>query len=560
MALEGMRQTANPERTITGYRFENVVFHNAMMVSSTAEGVETQLLLPRRTGMSESSSECNEFKIYSYSNEEWSCCCDGTVTVEYKDPSMEVHNRAADKHELLGVQDAFELGVKHCRDTVHPGQFYRNITKFGYDFGPTFQSLERICCSDTGEVTANVVLEGCFDKMAGGGTKEHLIHPTALDGILQTGIASASKGSWQAIPTMVPTQINSLWISNDLLKRTKKTAIDVYTEPTFHGYRETDFRSISLNADKKPQVVVEGYRMTALSKSDAFSSTESGLRCYHLEWKPDPAMLESAQASKFCEESMHRTDIDVVEIANRWEITSVYFMSSILKAAPQPTKGLASHLRKYLEWTRYQIDSQHLDALLANDTNGQRLMCDIVHCERFLQDFADSCPEGDLSVTVGRNLMAMLQGKVDPLDLLFSGQLAQNFYSSPALAITYTKFAAYVDLLAHKSPNIKTLEIGAGTGAATAPTLRSLTSCNGRYGDGDDIPRFSQYVYTDISPAFFEDAKVRFRDYSNRMTYAVLDIEKDPLNQGFEAAEYDLIICCLVSFPLATPSYILMSS
>lgn len=73
---------------------------------------------------------------------------------------------------------------------------------------------------------------------------------------------------------------------------------------------------------------------------------------------------------------------------------------------------------------------------------------------------------------------------MDPLDLLFSGQLAQNFYSSPALAITYTKFAAYVNLLAHKSPNIKTLEIGAGIGAATAPTLRSLTSYNRNYAMG----------------------------------------------------------------------------
>ena len=48
MALEGMRQIANPERIIAGYRVENVVFHKAMMVSYTVEEVETQLLLPRR--------------------------------------------------------------------------------------------------------------------------------------------------------------------------------------------------------------------------------------------------------------------------------------------------------------------------------------------------------------------------------------------------------------------------------------------------------------------------------------------------------------------------------
>ena len=53
-------------------------------------------------------------------------------------------------------------------------------------------------------------------------------------------------------------------------------------------------------------------------------------------------------------------------------------------------------------------------------------------------------------------------------------------------------------------------------------------------------------MYTDISPSFFEKAKQRFQEYSSRMRYAALNIEKDPLEQGFESERYDLIVCCLV--------------
>ena len=31
------------------------------------------------------------------------------------------------------------------------------------------------------------------------------------------------------------------------------------------------------------------------------------------------------------------------------------------------------------------------------------------------------------------------------------------------------------------------------------------------------------------------------------MSFAVLDMEKDPLEQGFKAQQYDLVLCSLVS-------------
>lgn len=120
--------------------------------------------------------------------------------------------------------------------------------------------------------------------MASGSTQKHVIHPTALDGIFQLGMAAMSKGSWAAIPTMVPTQLKSLWISHDLLERTTANSeIEIYTKLTFRGYREADFSIVARDASKKIQILTEGWRETALSTVNV-PSNEPGIRCYNVKW------------------------------------------------------------------------------------------------------------------------------------------------------------------------------------------------------------------------------------------------------------------------------------
>lgn len=48
--------------------------------------------------------------------------------------------------------------------------------------------------------------------------------------------------------------------------------------------------------------------------------------------------------------------------------------------------------------------------------------------------------------------------------------------------------------------------------------------------------------YTDISPAFLSQARIKFQDYSSKMTFTTCNISKDPISQSFVAASYDLVI------------------
>ena len=52
----------------------------------------------------------------------------------------------------------------------------------------------------------------------------------------------------------------------------------------------------------------------------------------------------------------------------------------------------------------------------------------------------------------------------------------------------------------------------------------------------------SSYTYTDISVGFFDKAAELFRAYSDRMTFTKLDVEKEPVSQGYEPYSYDIVV------------------
>ena len=147
----------------------------------------------------------------------------------------------------------------------------------------------------------------------------------------------------------------------------------------------------------------------------------------------------------------------------------------------------------------------------------------------------------------GENLVQIMNGTTLPLEILMQDGLLHNFYQSGiGCAEVYAQLARYMDLLGHKSPDMKVLEIGAGTGGATLPILTALSGQNGSH------CRFSNYTFTDISTGFFEKAHEKFKSWLPLMKFAKLNIEEDPLKQGFKPGEFDVIIAANVLH--ATPS------
>ncbi|KAL4875877.1 ketoacyl-synt-domain-containing protein [Aspergillus karnatakaensis] len=128
-----------------------------------------------------------------------------------------------------------------------------------------------------------------------------------------------------------------------------------------------------------------------------------------------------------------------------------------------------------------------------------------------------------------------LRNEISMIEIYRQDNLLTRFYDQEQeLKYMSLRVGDLAGQISFRYPRMKILEIGAGTASATRAVLGKI----GQY--------FHSYTFTDISAAFFEDAEVTFAEYSDRMIYKVLDIEKDPLEQGFEGGAYDLVIAANV--------------
>jgi acyl transferase domain-containing protein/surfactin synthase thioesterase subunit/SAM-dependent methyltransferase/acyl carrier protein len=140
----------------------------------------------------------------------------------------------------------------------------------------------------------------------------------------------------------------------------------------------------------------------------------------------------------------------------------------------------------------------------------------------------------------GESLTQALLGQINPVDLLFpsgSFAMAEGIYqNSPDArycnnilqAITRT----IVQNLTPHQP-LRILEIGAGTGSTTSALVPILP------------PDRTQYWSTDLSELFLLRARQKFRNYTF-INYGVLDIEREPADQGYEPQSFDLIVAANV--------------
>lgn len=150
---------------------------------------------------------------------------------------------------------------------------------------------------------------------------------------------------------------------------------------------------------------------------------------------------------------------------------------------------------------------------------------------RPLFDYVDRC---------ATQLAAVVTGRLSALETLFpAGNLdtAQFLYSSWAVArysaaIARTVVNAWRRTRPDTAP-VRVLEVGAGTGSMTHALLPSL-------------PRERTiYWYTDVSPFFLAQAERVFHAYTG-MRYGVLDVERDPREQGYGSHAFDVVVAANV--------------
>lgn len=136
----------------------------------------------------------------------------------------------------------------------------------------------------------------------------------------------------------------------------------------------------------------------------------------------------------------------------------------------------------------------------------------------------------------GESLAKILTGHSDSLELLFPGgsfEEAEHLYEASPFAQTFNSMVEQAIRLAlgklKDGETVRVLEIGAGTGGTSAYVMPLLPTGQTRY------------VFTDVSNLFLYKARQKFNDYSF-IDYKLLDIERDPKEQGFDLHQFDVVI------------------
>jgi NADPH:quinone reductase-like Zn-dependent oxidoreductase/SAM-dependent methyltransferase/acyl carrier protein len=157
-----------------------------------------------------------------------------------------------------------------------------------------------------------------------------------------------------------------------------------------------------------------------------------------------------------------------------------------------------------------------------------------------LEQYPDCAAELKLTARCGQHLSAVIKGDCEPLDLLFpdgSAEDIEKLYRDSPFSRFYNKLVAdAIRGLVSRFPAdrpIRILEIGAGTGSATASVLPELPA------------HATEYVFTDVTPLFVSKARQKFSGFPF-VKYRSLDVEKDPLTQGCDAHAYDIVIAANV--------------
>lgn len=397
--------------------------------------------------------------------------------------------------------------------------WYSAMRRLGLNYGPSFQGLTDISAGPN----CGTAVASLFDQHRSGNALYQL-HPTTIDLCLQLFTVSMAEGTTRRLQKLsVPTEIEELYICQGIPEMRAKVAASSSMSGMIRG-------DATMMAGNQIVAQLKGGKFSPL-EGRASTDIEDPIAGAQLEWKPD---IDFVHADKLMQPRVSlKDDIVKLERLALLCILETHHQLSYLQTN-------VNHLKKFQDWLAAQADRAERGTypLIKEAPKFARLG----HDERLeaIEIASIEVEKGKLAGVggIGRILLrilgqckAIFAEQVDPIDILLQENGLKTVYDFYQDMWDCQKF---FELLGHAKPNLRILEIGAGTGGTTAGVLGDLVERSGER-------MYSEYCYTDISAGFFVAAKERFKDFEN-IQFAVLDISNDPIEQGFEAESYDLIL------------------
>ena len=446
-----------------------------------------------------------------------------------------------------------------CTEEVPAEEHYARMRGHGLDFGPSLRAVAQIHRRD-GEALGKIRAPAEVEREAGA----FRLHPALLDACLQ--VLSA------ALPTGAPSD-PYLPLSLGAFRFFRRPAGALWSHAVLHAppgpLPDTIEGEVRL-LDERGEVLAEATGLVLrrrAARPAVAEDVEDWL--YRVEWRPAPrepaadaavpAALSTRELAGRIEaafpEAAVRCGLNAdLELAPRVEALGTMFVLDAFRRlgwafepgrrfAGDTVAGSCGILPRYRRLLDRLLGILEEEGVLARAGTSEWEVLRAVEPrdpEAFLAGLLASNPaaEAQLSLTAacGRHLAEALTGAVDPLSLLFPGgstELAERLYHDSPKARVFNSLVrgAVAEAVAGMAPGrtLRVLEIGAGTGGTSASVLPVLP------------PGRTEYVFTDISPAFLTRARERFAEHGF-VAYRLLDIEQDPAGQGFAGERFDLVL------------------
>ncbi|KAL7623513.1 hypothetical protein AAE478_007196 [Parahypoxylon ruwenzoriense] len=502
---------------IIGHSLRNVHIKTALIIPEDDYGVEIILSMELVDTATVESPAWSSFSISSVvrDSNEWTEHCTGLVKVEISEPEeIERINTTMDSR------------------TVDARAWYKKFAGIGLGYGPTFQGLSEIR-ADPGQnlASARLALDTTANTIKGG-ESSYPLHPASLDAIIQLGLIACYGGQADKASTAyVPIHLNQLYLREGRDKNWGTAVARGELRGLRGAYTKLQLLSetgdVVLDTDSLRHISYSGEsQMFDNTQHKAFSSP-----FMRTVWKPDIRTLNNRQCRELFpppQQNVNRVPaLHSMDIIAALIVVDIYetFVQSGDRSEPSGNVG------HFISWIRRRVEGDETESIIdaKKISKEERLQ----KLQKLYRE-TDHLVEVRMARRIHENFEDIFQEQRTGVDVLVQDGLLTALYESGVFMTgAYPQLSNLLECLGHSNPNLRVLELGAGTGGATRVAMKALCGPNG-------IKRYGEYTFTDISPGFLTAARESMSEFRD-VNFAVLNIEENPLDQEFQPV-YDVVM------------------
>lgn len=494
------------------------------------------------------------------------------------------------------VMDSLDDIKERCAKEVDMQEFYEQLKTVGLEFGTTFQSLGKVWKStgDKKEILTEVIYPtgGSSPTDLYSSNKHYICHPVVLDALIQTVILGNIEGVKNSL--FVPVLIEKMIVLSKADFGTSSdgtpTVPELFAHCKWEANQAEETRSVVLyTSTGKVLAIMSGVHLIKTT-TEVILKTLSNQQLvipdmYEEIWVPKSGPyknrailggLEHIFTESPSAEILEQNLLNEKERASANRRNNLVYLHILrtfyqLGWKPSEMKEKSFSVDSMIDQLGIQKSYTLLvhrffrileeEGILASDQSSpqeyphaQYKMIKLPPFEgevdKIVEHIAlESVKEEtvDFQVVQGccEKLKDILSGKCSALSVLFpeekgSTVSAETFYNNSCMVPKFNSTIHHVfhqlvqrhaSLPEDERGILRILEVGAGTGSSTKVVLPIFEKFGTRF----------QYTYTDISPVFFSKAGEMFQGYGKKIQYRVLNIEEDPLAQGFIPQQYDIV-------------------